>query len=125
MRKSPPSVTHVYRGLSGEVPWQTLMREIADWAGHDRPVSLVINCTIKAGNHELKYQEGGFLRRSEKPLTIVDVARLAGVSKMTVSRVLNNHDGVNPRLHARVRAVVEAVGYSLNETARDLVLGRS
>lgn len=124
MRKSQPSVTYVYRGLSRDVPWQLLMRQISESAGCDAPLALVINCSVSRDNRAFEYQDGGVLQRSGKWLTIVDVARLAGVSSMTVSRVLNNRDGVNPQLRARVRAVVEAVGFSLNEAARDLALGR-
>lgn len=132
MRKSKPSVTYVYRGLGCDVPWKLLMREITECMAGDVPMTLVINCAASGGKDEpefeerrvSEYQETGILQRSEKRLTIVDVARLAGVSRMTVSRVLNNRDGVSPRIHAHVRAVAEAVGYSLNDAAQALARGR-
>ena len=54
-----------------------------------------------------------------------DVARLAGVSHQTVSRVLNDHPSVRPDTKARVMAAVEALGYRPNSAARALVTGRS
>jgi transcriptional regulator, LacI family len=39
-------------------------------------------------------------------LTIKDIARLSGVGKSTVSRVLNNESGVSQRTRERVEAVM-------------------
>jgi LacI family transcriptional regulator len=55
--------------------------------------------------------------------TIYDVARLAGVSIATVSRAVNNHDGLRPQTRARVLAAVEELGYSPDATARGLSSG--
>ncbi|HUC15997.1 MAG TPA: LacI family DNA-binding transcriptional regulator [Acidimicrobiales bacterium] len=52
--------------------------------------------------------------------TIVDVARAAGVSTATVSRVLNNQPQVDPRLAATVLQAVKALGYRPNRVARSL-----
>jgi LacI family transcriptional regulator len=58
--------------------------------------------------------------------TIQDVAREAGVSKMTVSNVLNGHrDRVSPATIARVMEVVGRLGYVPNATARSLSARRS
>jgi DNA-binding LacI/PurR family transcriptional regulator len=54
-----------------------------------------------------------------------DVARLAGVSHQTVSRVLNDSPSVRPDTRARVLAAVQALGYRRNTAARALVTGRS
>ncbi|MBT0770641.1 LacI family DNA-binding transcriptional regulator [Kineosporia sp. J2-2] len=54
-----------------------------------------------------------------------DVARLAGVSHQTVSRVLNGSDGVSSRTRAVVLAAIEELGYRPNSAARTLVTGRS
>ncbi|PWV57891.1 LacI family DNA-binding transcriptional regulator [Nocardiopsis sp. L17-MgMaSL7] len=54
-----------------------------------------------------------------------DVARLAGVSHQTVSRVLNAHPGVLPGTEARVRAAIAELGYRRNSSARALVTRRS
>lgn len=47
-------------------------------------------------------------------LTIRQIAQLAGVSRGTVDRVLNNRAGVNPETAARVRRIAEEVGYQPN-----------
>jgi len=58
--------------------------------------------------------------------TLQDVAREAGVSKMTVSNVLNGHrDRVSPATIARVMEVVGRLGYVPNATARSLSARRS
>ncbi|MCE0535160.1 LacI family DNA-binding transcriptional regulator [Kineosporia rhizophila] len=54
-----------------------------------------------------------------------DVARLAGVSHQTVSRVLNGSDGVSSRTRAVVLAAIDELGYRPNSAARTLVTGRS
>ena len=56
---------------------------------------------------------------------ITDVARQAGVSLSTVSRVLNDNRHVDPALAERVRAAALALGYTANPVARSLVLGRT
>lgn len=58
-------------------------------------------------------------------VTIVDVARAAGVSTATVSRVLNNHPQVNPRLAEIVQAAVAELGYRPSRVARSLRTRRS
>jgi DNA-binding LacI/PurR family transcriptional regulator len=57
--------------------------------------------------------------------TIRDVARHAGVSAATVSRVLNDSPLVLEPTRARVRAAVDELGYRLNATARNLSIGRA
>jgi len=52
--------------------------------------------------------------------TIQDVARLAGVSTGTVSRVLNQRPGVHPETRARVLEVVARLGYVPMQAAREL-----
>jgi DNA-binding LacI/PurR family transcriptional regulator len=54
-----------------------------------------------------------------------DVARHAGVSVATVSRVLNDLPLVSPETRDRVMHVVEELGYRRSATARSLSLGRS
>ncbi len=49
-----------------------------------------------------------------------DVAKLAGVSTMTVSRVLNGNLHVSKETHARVMAAIENLNYVPNEVARSL-----
>lgn len=57
--------------------------------------------------------------------TIEDIARLAGVSKATVSRVLNNKPDVDPATRARILRIVEEVGFVPSITASGLAGGRS
>lgn len=52
-----------------------------------------------------------------------DVARVAGVSHQTVSRVLNDHPNVRESTRARVRSAIEELGYRPNRAARALVTG--
>jgi DNA-binding LacI/PurR family transcriptional regulator len=52
--------------------------------------------------------------------TMKDVARVAGVSHMTVSRVVNGDPGVLPATAARVEQAVRTLGYQRNEMARHL-----
>lgn len=56
---------------------------------------------------------------------MTDVARLAGVSHQTVSRVLNDHPNVREQTRVRVRAAIAELGYRPNRAARALVTGRS
>lgn len=55
----------------------------------------------------------------------MDVARLAGVSRGTVSRVLNGGHSVGSVKMACVLEAVGTLGYSVNETARQLRKGRT
>jgi LacI family transcriptional regulator len=57
--------------------------------------------------------------------TIYDIANLAGVSKSTVSRVLNNSGYVSPRVRERVIQVVNETGYKPSNVARSLSKGES
>lgn len=52
--------------------------------------------------------------------TISDVAKLAGVSKTTVSRVINNHPYVSKENKELVQKAMEQLGYSPNPSARRL-----
>ena len=56
---------------------------------------------------------------------MADVARLAGVSQQTVSRVLNDHPNVREQTRAEVLAAIRELGYRPNAAARTLVTGRT
>ena len=60
---------------------------------------------------------------SPRKSTIDDVAKAAGVARVTVSRVLNNEQNVRPETREKVRRAVEALGYSVNQQARALASG--
>lgn len=67
---------------------------------------------------------GGMIR-GEDIMTIYDIAKLAGVSASTVSRVVNNKPGIKEETRKQIQALVEQYGYSPNETARGLVMKAS
>jgi hypothetical protein len=58
---------------------------------------------------------------SPRPSSLADVARLAGVSAGTVSRVLSRPEMISDATRQRVRAAVERLGYVPNGAARALV----
>jgi LacI family transcriptional regulator len=58
--------------------------------------------------------------RSRKAVTIQDVARTAGVSVSTVSRVLNDKDDVAPDTYQKVRDVIQELNYTSNLAARSM-----
>jgi LacI family transcriptional regulator len=60
------------------------------------------------------------MQHSHTGVTIRDVARAAGVSVSTVSRVLNDKDDVAPETAAAVRRVIEELGYASSLAARGL-----
>lgn len=62
-----------------------------------------------------------------KPLktTINDVARLSGVSKRTVSRVINNSSKVGETTRAKIQKIIDELNYSPNAQARGLAARRS
>ncbi|MDQ0581302.1 LacI family DNA-binding transcriptional regulator [Streptomyces rishiriensis] len=57
--------------------------------------------------------------------TLEDVARQSGVSKSTVSRVINGEDRVRTEVVDRVRRVISELGYVPNQAARQLVTHRT
>jgi DNA-binding LacI/PurR family transcriptional regulator len=61
------------------------------------------------------------VRPPDSPRTIKEIAAVAGVSKSTVSRVLNDTPGVSPTARERVRSAIERTGYQPNRAARSLV----
>ncbi len=65
---------------------------------------------------------GGNLSR---PPVMADVARLAGVSHQTVSRVLNEHPNVRPLTRDKVLAAIRELAYRPNAAARTLVTRRT
>ncbi|MGB1158142.1 MAG: LacI family DNA-binding transcriptional regulator [Porticoccaceae bacterium] len=60
-----------------------------------------------------------------KKATISDVARLAEVSKKTVSRVINNEPNVGAKTLSKVKKVIEDLNYTPNPQARGLAFSRS
>ena len=60
-----------------------------------------------------------------RPPTINDVANQAGVSKRTVSRVINRSTLVNEATRSRVQAVIDQLNFTPNRQARGLAASRS
>ncbi|WP_030323537.1 LacI family DNA-binding transcriptional regulator [Streptomyces sp. NRRL B-3229] len=60
-----------------------------------------------------------------RPPTMADVARVAGVSHQTVSRVLADHPNVRKETRAKVLRAIEEMGYRRNSSARALVTRRT
>ncbi|MEF3311496.1 LacI family DNA-binding transcriptional regulator [Paenibacillus sp. GYB004] len=57
--------------------------------------------------------------------TLESIAKLSGVSRGTVSRVINNQPGVKPAVRERVLGVIAETGYVPNPQARSLAGGRT
>ena len=69
-------------------------------------------------------QDRGVERHQRRP-TMKDVAREAGVSLKTVSRVVNGAPNVDPALVGRVREAVTTLGFRRNDLASSLRTGRT
>lgn len=70
-----------------------------------------------------KYFKGGEITKKRK--TLDDVAKLADVSAITVSRALRNPDVVSPELRKRINAAVHKLAYVPNLAASRLASSRS
>lgn len=58
-------------------------------------------------------------------LTLEQIAEFSGVSRSTVSRVVNNHASVRPEVRRRILQVIEETGYHPDPAARSLASQRS
>lgn len=58
-------------------------------------------------------------------LTLEQIAKLSGVSRSTVSRVVNRHNSVSPEVRDRVLQVINETGYHPDPAARSLASQRS
>ena len=65
------------------------------------------------------------MAQTTKAQTIADIARLAGVSKSTVSRALNDSPLIGAETKDRIRAIAREHDFSMNEQARRLSLRQS
>jgi LacI family transcriptional regulator len=63
--------------------------------------------------------------RNPKPVTLTDVARLAGVSVATASKALNGRDQVAAATRQRVIDAADRLAFSPNPLARGLIAGRT
>ena len=60
-----------------------------------------------------------------KKLNIDDISRIAGVSKATVSRVLNDSDKVNSKTRQKILEIIETHNYQPSNLARALTNKKS
>jgi LacI family transcriptional regulator len=67
----------------------------------------------------------GHVREREQRITIADVAREAGVSRQTVSRVLNDKSEIRASTRESVMLVIERLGYSPSGIARSLATNKT
>jgi LacI family transcriptional regulator len=58
-------------------------------------------------------------------ITLREIAKLAGVSLATASRVINERPGVSPRIKERVWQVIREHDYKPNQFARSLASQRT
>lgn len=58
-------------------------------------------------------------------LTIRDIAEMAGVSKATVSKVINHYEGVNEQTKRKVMRIIEKTGYQPTFSAKSLATNKS
>jgi LacI family transcriptional regulator len=59
------------------------------------------------------------------PLTLEDIAKLAGVSRSTVSRVVNGDESVKDTTREKVQEVIQSLNFQPNIAARILAAGRT
>jgi len=60
-----------------------------------------------------------------KRYTLEEIGKLAGVSRATVSRVINHYPHIRPEIRERVEAVIAQTGFQPNAVARSLVSSRT
>ena len=69
--------------------------------------------------------KGELMTTSQTVRTIADIARLAGVSKSTVSRALNDSPLISQETKSRIQAIAAAHDFELHQGARSLSLQRT
>ncbi len=109
------------------------LRDVTDMPGERVPVpiateklhheSVTPSCGVRRGSDLGEQAERQ--ARTGLGATMGDVAALAGVTKMTVSRVLRHPDRVHPDTRHRVAEAIARLGYIPNRVAGGLTAGRS
>jgi LacI family transcriptional regulator len=87
----------------------------------DTPLARAYNAVNVSANSLLIF----FYPMLTSRATIAEVARRAGVSMMTVSRVVNDKDGVSPATRQRIRLIITELGYRPSGIARGLATQRT
>jgi LacI family transcriptional regulator len=92
------------------------------------------NYSLVSVEKEKNGSKMGIISKTEKPIhkvngsfhtTLKDVAKLAGVSTKTVSRVVNNQGEISKETRERVQVAIEQLGYRPNVIARSLIHQRT
>ena len=83
------------------------------------------SAAVSVNINSMSATKGPAGRRRRRGAVMADVARVAGVSHQTVSRVLNESDRVRPETRERVMLAMRELDYRPNSVARALVTGRS
>ena len=65
------------------------------------------------------------MNKKTKNLTLDDIGKLAGVSRATVSRVINNYPHIKPEVRQRVQKIIAETGYRPNKIAQSLASDRT
>lgn len=81
--------------------------------------------TPVAGRGESRAKFNGRAGGLRRLATLIDVASLAGVSRSTVSRVLNGYAGTPPEIRERILKAAAQLGYEPNAAARGLASRRA
>src|SRR5215203_5162277 len=84
---------------------------------------VIVSLRFRGVKKELPPMTAGRTRRPGRSVSMADVARLAGVSSQTVSRVSTGHPSVVDSTRAQVLAAMKQLGYRPNSAARALKLG--
>jgi len=123
------SSTHKTTSVCDFLFWPNSKQEVRPFAGSVRKP-----CTsIEKGGRGYRLERAlrpGLLMATrhgtqQRHPTIQDVSVAAGVSRGTVSRVINGGHWVSPQAYAKVAAAIEATGYRPNHAARSLARGRT
>jgi LacI family transcriptional regulator len=127
-RLSPDAITLVEE-LAQQIPPRSVAaihRQVTSRAqeqGWDPPSYARVRQIVKNRDGA---RPAGVSRSQEKPtkLTVQDIARLAGVSKTTVSRVLNNKPDVDGETRERILRIIDEQGFVPSIAAAGLASGR-
>jgi LacI family gluconate utilization system Gnt-I transcriptional repressor len=86
----------------------------------DSAIIMKLQATLMNNSEQLKKS-----RKGSGAITLHDVARLAGVSPITASRVINKPDQVSRELRQRVEVAISSTGYVPNQMAGALASSKS
>ena len=91
-----------------------------------KPATKIVRLPAKASAETRAHQlQPALVPDLERKHTINDIARLANVSKKTVSRVINESPFVREETRARITEIIKRVGFTPDPQARALAFRRS